>query len=438
MIDPKMPNKVSLSLISEVFVMPEGSSTHLKGWVSSKSEIGRIVFIVLRDSSGYIQVAGKKEYMDSESFKTLKEVTIESAVAVYGNVRVDSRSPGGKEVSLSSFKCVSQAQVWPISKSAIKSRSFLYDNRHLSIRGKKILSVMKIRAMILQSAFQFFANEGFHLINAPTIVQSASEGGSTLFSLDYFGQPAYLTQSSQFYEEAAICGLGQVFVIQPAFRAEKSKTSKHLTEFWMIEAEKAFMDQEENMCLQENFLTYICNQVADLCKNELGNLGRKFTPPKPPFIRITYDEVLDIASNQGVIIKWGEDISTEAEILISKKFQDPFFITDYPLVTRGFYHLTKPGNSKLTLSADLIAPEGHGEIATGGQRIHDYNVLLKRINEQSMSTESFKWYLDLRRFGMPPHSGFGIGVERVIKWVCDQKHIRSTSLFPRTLNRIDP
>ncbi|MEM3387476.1 MAG: asparagine--tRNA ligase [Nitrososphaerales archaeon] len=424
--------------ISEAFQLPEGSAVKLRGWVASKSEVGGIIFITLRDGTGYIQAAGKKGVIGEEDFQRLKRVTKETAVELEGSIRVDKRAPKGREVAIKSLSIIALADKWPITKSAVKSTSFLYDYRHLSIRGRKASAVIKIRWGIMKAAIEFFSQRGYCLISSPTIVQSACEGGATLFELDYFGQKAYLSQSAQFYEEAAICALGKVFILQPAFRAEKSKTPKHLTEFWMIEAEKAFMDQEENMKLQEDLITYICNRVVEDCKEELEVLGRRFKPPEPPFPRITYDEVLKFASEQNLGFKWGEDIPTVVETLLSKSQTKPFFITDYPLSARSFYHMTKPDNENITLSADLIAPEGHGEIATGGQRIHDYQTLLKRIESQELPMENFRWYLELRRYGMPPHSGFGVGVERLTKWVAGLKHIRAASLFPRTPTRVNP
>jgi len=429
---------LSLVEVSEAFKLNDGAEVKIRGWVASKTEVGGIIFLTVRDGTGYIQAAGKRGVVKEEVFQSLKRVTKESAVEVDGVIREDKRAPQGKEVAIKSLNIIALADKWPITKSAIKSPAFLYEYRHLSIRGRKASAVMKIRWGIIRAAIEFFTERGYWLISAPTIVQSACEGGATLFELDYFGKKAYLSQSAQFYEEAAICSLGKVFVIQPAFRAEKSKTAKHLTEFWMIEAEKAFMDQEENMRLQEDLITYICRRVVEEHKSELEVLGREFTPPKPPFPRMTYDDVLEFAKEHGLEFKWGEDIPTPVETLLSKSQTKPFFITDYPLSARSFYHMTKPDNDKITLSADLIAPEGHGEIATGGQRIHDYHTLLKRIESQDLPKESFSWYLELRRYGMPPHSGFGVGVERLTKWIAGLKHIRAASLFPRTLTRVNP
>ncbi|MCP8321736.1 MAG: asparagine--tRNA ligase [archaeon] len=416
----------------------EGESVRLLGWVASKRIIGNILFAIIRDGSGFIQVAGKKGITDENTLDNMRRVSLESAVMVGGLIRDDKRAPRGKELSVKEFKIIALAEKWPITKSAIKSPSFLYDNRHLSIRGRKAVSILKIRSESIYSSIEFFTKHGFFLINAPTLVQSACEGGATLFNLDYFGKIAFLTQSAQLYEEAAICSFEKVFVLQPAFRAEKSKTAKHLTEFWMLEAEQAFATHDDIMRLEEDLVSHIANSVVEKCSEELKIIGRKFSPPNPPFPKITYDEARDMAISKGIEFDWGDDIPTEAENILSKNFEKPFFITGYPLSARSFYHMADPKDERITLSSDLMAPEGYGEIATGGQRIHDYNALLDRVRRQDLPTESFSWYLDLRKYGLPPHSGFGIGIERLVRWICDLKHIRASTLFPRTITRINP
>jgi len=424
--------------IKESLALAQGNEVELHGWIVTKSTVGGLLFLLIRDGSGYIQIVGKKGVTDEQSISKMKDVSIESAVRVKGQLRDDSRAPGGKELTVKEFEIIAQSEKWPITKSAVRSSAFLYDNRHLSIRGRKSSSIMKIRSEFIKATFDFFTECDFVYINAPSIVQSAVEGGATLFGIDYFGKKAYLTQSAQLYEEAAICAFGKVFIMQPAFRAEKSKTAKHLTEFVMIEAEVAFNEQADNMKLQEDLVNYVCARIVEKKSKELEILGRKFAVPEKPFPKITYDEVRDTAGKNGINFEWGEDIPTEAERLVSKMFDKPFFVTDYPLSARSFYHMTKPDNDKVTLSADLIAPEGFGEIATGGQRIHDYNSLVERLKQQGLPSESFQWYVDLRKYGMPPHAGFGIGVERAVRWICNIKHIRATSLFPRTITRVYP
>jgi asparaginyl-tRNA synthetase len=297
---------------------------------------------------------------------------------------------------------------------------------------------MKIRAEVCGAAFDYFRSKSFFLISAPTFVQAAVEGGSTLFEVGYFGKKAYMSQSAQFYEEASLPALEKVWIFQPAFRAEKSKTPKHLTEFWMIEAEQAFADQSANMELQEGLLALMVERVLERRQPELATLGRQLSEIKLPLPRITYDEALEVASKKGFGFEWGEDITSEAERAVSASQGSPFFVTDYPLTARSFYHMTYPDRPKVTKSADLIAPEGFGELATGGQRIHEHRALMDRIASQDLAPEAFEWYLELRQFGMPPHSGFGMGVERVTRWVAGLKHIRSASLFPRTVSRLSP
>ena len=424
--------------VREVFNQPQGTVVTILGWIATKSSIGGIKFATIRDGTGYIQVACKKDKVRPQSFVDFESATRESAVAVTGSVRDDQRAPGGKEISVNDFWILAPADEWPITKSSVKSGSYLYDKRHLAIRGRKASAVLRIRAEIIYAAFDYFVSNSFTLISAPSIVQNAVEGGATLFEINYFNKKAYLSQSAQLYEEAAIAAFGKVFIFQPAFRAEKSKTNKHLTEFWMIEAEQAFANQEDNLKLQEGLVKSIAERVMKNRSEDLSTLGRKFKFPEVPFPRLTYDEAREISIKGGVSFEWGEDLPTEGERVVSKQFDVPFFITGYPLSARSFYHLTEENNEKVTRSADMIAPEGYGEIATGGQRIHDYDQLMKRIAKQDLPTESFEWYLELRKYGMPEHAGFGIGVERVTRWMCGLKHIRAASLFPRTINRVKP
>ncbi|MDG6905763.1 MAG: asparagine--tRNA ligase [Nitrososphaerota archaeon] len=433
-----MQPKVRSHTIREALDQPEGTSVTIMGWIANKSSIGGIKFATVRDGSGFIQVACKKDRVSEKAFADFESASRESAVAVTGSIREDRRATGGKEISVTDFWVLAPAEKWPITKSAVKSASYLYDKRHLAIRGKRASAILRIRAEVIYAAFDYFVENGFTLISAPTIVQNAVEGGATLFEINYFNKKAYLSQSAQLYEEAAITAFGKVFIFQPAFRAEKSKTNKHLTEFWMIEAEQAFAGQEENLRLQEGLVRAMATRVIERRADDLAILGRRLKFPEIPFPRVTYDEAREISVKNGVVFEWGEDLPTEAERIVSKQFDVPFFITGYPLTARSFYHMTEETNEKVTRSADMIAPEGYGEIATGGQRIHDYKQLMDRIATQDLPTESFEWYLELRRYGMPEHSGFGIGAERVTRWMCGLKHIRATSLFPRTINRVKP
>ena len=429
--------KFKLASAADILAGRSETEVEVRGWVARKHTVGGLLFAIIRDGSGYVQVSARKGAADG-AFESAKGATKESAVIVKGIVRDDKRAPGGKEISAAKFEILSLAESWPITRTAAKSAGYLFDKRHLSIRGPKAIAAMRIRAEVIGAAFDYFRENGFQLISAPTFVQAAVEGGSTLFSVDYFGKKASLSQSAQFYEEAALPALQKVWIFQPAFRAEKSKTAKHLTEFWMIEAEQAFTDQQENMRVQEGLLSKMVERVIERRQAELKTLGRTLTQPKTPFPRMSYDEARGIAEKKGFGFEWGEDLPTEAERAISLTQGSPFFITDYPLSARSFYHMTYADRPKVTMSADLIAPEGVGELATGGQRIHDYNELMARIASQDLPTESFSWYLELRKFGMPPHSGFGLGVERSTRWIAGLRHIRSASLFPRTVSRISP
>jgi len=422
----------------QVLKAPDGTKVEVRGWVARKHTIGGLVFTLIRDGTGFIQVSSKKGALPDKAFEVAKGATRESAVVVQGEVRDDKRAPGGKEISSRGFEMVSRAESWPITKTAAKSASYLFDMRHLSIRGPKAIATMRIRTEVIGAAFDYFRSSGFTLISAPTFVQAAVEGGSTLFPVEYFGKKAYLSQSAQFYEEAALPALQRVWIYQPAFRAEKSKTNKHLTEFWMIEAEQAFADQDDNLNLLEGLLASMVERVLQNRQQDLKTLGRTLKPITLPLPRVTYDEARDLAEKKGCAFEWGDDIGAEAERVVSNSFDTPFFITEYPLTARSFYHMTYPDRPKVTKSADLIAPEGIGELATGGQRIHDQNELMDRIASQDLPAEAFSWYLELRKFGMPPHSGFGIGVERTTRWIAGLKHIRSASLFPRTVSRLSP
>ena len=426
-----------LSSAADVISGRSAGDVEIRGWLARKHTVGGLLFALIRDGTGFLQVSARKGSAD-DAFNAAKGATKESAVVVKGTVKDDKRAPGGKEVAASEFEVVSLAENWPITKTAAKSPGYLFDKRHLSIRGPKAIAAIRIRTEVVGAAFDYFRDNGFHLISAPTFVQAAVEGGSTLFSVDYFGSKASLSQSAQFYEEAALPALQKVWIYQPAFRAEKSKTAKHLTEFWMIEAEQAFAGQQENMEVQEGLLSKMVERVLERRQADLKTLGRTLAQPELPFPRMTYDEARSIAEKKGLGFEWGEDLPTEAERAISLTQGSPFFITDYPLTARSFYHMTYPDRPKVTMSADLIAPEGVGELATGGQRIHDYRALMARISSQDLPTESFSWYLELRKFGMPPHSGFGLGVERSTRWIAGLKHIRSASLFPRTVSRISP
>jgi len=423
--------------VSELDPSLEGKTVTLTGWVHRKREHGGVIFIILRDPTGTIQVAGRRGKTPPAAFDAMKKVTLESSIIATGELVVDRRAPTGIELHATHFEIVNLAHPeWPLDKDA--GETFLFDKRHLYLRSPSQISLMQIKAEISRAAHHHLDGEGFTEIFPPILVSASVEGGATLFPLNYFGRTAYLSQSAQLYEEAAICGLEKVYLLAPSFRAEKHRTRRHLTEFWHLEAEAAFTTHDDIMGVEERLVHAICQHVQRECQRQLKLLEAKVEVPQLPFKRITYDEALEIAAQQGYKIPWGEDFGTEAERAISSQFKDPFFITGYPTVSRSFYHMPDPERPEVTLSSDLLGSRGYGELTSGGQRIHDLELLLKRIREQGLDASSYDWYLELRRFGMPPHSGFGMGMERFLAWLIGLRHIRYACLFPRTPSRIQP
>ena len=424
---------------SDIKNRKEGVSVRLLGWIASKRIHGEKIFMNLRDRYGYVQLVAEKDLLGNKFEKVLK-ATVESAVAAEGNVKYDPRAFGGVEVHLTDFKVISPAETWPITISALESPEFMYDKRHLTIRGPRSRAILLVRAALLEAALEYFFKNKFVFINAPTFITSAVEGGATLFELKYFSDKAYLTQSAQFYEEAAICVFEKVFVVQPSYRAEKSRTRKHLTEFWHIESEVAFALHDDIMRVEEELLSYIIHRLNEKASIEIKylNNNKMLSEFSPPFEKISYDEALAILQKKGFDLKWGEDFGANEERALSENFDAPFFVTDFPVVTRSFYHMPDPNRPEITLSSDLMAPKGYGEITSGGQRIHDYNVLLKKIMDMGLDPADYEWYLEIRKYGMPPHSGFGMGVERVLRWLLNLPHIRDATLFPRTPSRLYP
>lgn len=417
----------------------ENEKVRLLGWVASKREHKEKVFINLRDRYGYIQLVVSASNVEPEVFKIVKDVSLESAIAVEGIVKRDPRAPRGVEVHVTNFNIVSKSDVWPVTKDALKSPEFMYDKRYLTIRGPRSRAILLVRAGLINAAIRYFEENGYVLINAPTFITSAVEGGATLFSLKYFDTIAYLTQSAQFYEEAAICAFEKVYVVQPSFRAEKSRTRKHLTEFWHIEAEVAFAEHDDIMRVEEELLSYIVNYLRDNYADEIKYVrGTNLPEYEPPYPKISYDEALEILIKKGIDMEWGEDFGADEERALSEEFEEPFFIYGFPVTTRSFYHMNDPSRPEITLSSDLMAPEGYGEITSGGQRIHSYQELYDKIIEFGLNPEEYTWYLEIRKYGMPPHSGFGMGVERVLRWLLHLPHIRDATLFPRTPSRLYP
>lgn len=425
--------------IRDAFKYDEGLEVELFGWVRSKRRHGKLVFLDLRDSTGIIQVAVKQGVADNESFTKALDIGLESAVKVRGRLKRDTRAPGGVELHCNHMDILGPSlDDFPIRKGV--GLKFLLDHRHLHLRSPRVAMIMKIRANLMDIARRWLRENGFIEVNCPTFITAAVEGGATLFKLDYFGRTAYLTQSVQFYQEAAIYSLEKVYSLQPSFRAELSRTRRHLTEFWHLEVEIAYADLYDLIKVIEELIYAI---VRGLCKEseiELKALDKIVKPEvaEPPYPRIRYAEALEILQSKNININWGDDFGADEERLLSKEFEKPFFVTHYPKEAKAFYHMPDPNDPSVCMNADLLAPGGYGEIVGGGQRIHDYNLLLERILENGLNVEDYKWYIDLRRYGSVPHSGFGLGIERMLWWLLQLPHIRSACLFPRTPTRVYP
>ena len=410
------------------------------GWLQNKRSGGGIVFLLVRDGTGVVQCTARKEKVPSALFDQLLSARVESAVELKGIASRDPRAPGGWEIKVESGKIQSPAlEDFPIAKK-FHGPDFLLDNRHLFVRTDKIRSMLKVRAVLLSAARTWFQTECFTEVHVPTLTSAAVEGGATLFEVKYFEEKAYLTQSWQLYAEALISSVGRIYTIAPSYRAEKSRTRRHLTEYTHLEAEAPWCDLEGIMKIEELLLTRMVEVLIESCRAELELFGRnieELEKVKPPFPRISYDEALKmLGDNAG--IKWGEDLGYEQEKMLTPKFDKPFFVTHYPRKAKAFYHKPDPKNREVTLSADLLAPEEWGEITGGGQRIEDYDELLRRIKEEGLDPKNYEWYLDLRKFGSVPHSGFGLGVERVVAWLCKLDHVRDAIAFPRLINRVYP
>jgi len=412
----------------------------LKGWVFNIRSSGSIYFLQFRDGTGEVQAVVSKKDVDGRSWQLTEKLTLESSVEIAGRVYQEKRSPSGYEMQVQSLKVFQIAAEYPIGKKA-HGVDFLMDYRHLWLRSVKQAAILKIRDEVVFSIRSFMKENGFILTDAPILTPTSCEGTTTLFKTDYFGEKAYLSQSGQLYLEALIYSLGKVYDFGPTFRAEKSKTRRHLTEFWMMDAEAAFIEHQENMKIQESLICYLVEMVLKNRKKELEILKRELEPLKkikPPFYKITYDEAIEILRRKGVKIKWGDDFGGDEETIISNSFDKPVFIEKYPAQIKAFYMKPDPNNPKYVLNDDLLAPEGRGEIIGGSQRIDDLETLEKKVKEFKLPIKEYEWYLDLRRYGSVPHSGFGLGLERVIAWLCGLDHVRETIPFPRLINRLRP
>jgi asparaginyl-tRNA synthetase len=426
--------------IEKILKGKEGK-VEIKGWLHNKRSSGGIQFLIIRDGTGFIQCTLRKDAIDEKTFEETEKLPLESAVEISGTVKKDERAPYGYEIAIEKIKVISKAQEdFPIGKK-YHGPEFLLDNRHLWIRSKKMNRILRVRAKVLEAAREWFKENGFIEVQVPIIVGAACEGGSTLFELKYFDSKAYLTQSWQLYGEAMIFGFGKCYTIAPSFRAEKSRTRRHLTEFWHLEAEMPFCDFEGLMKIEEELVWFILQKIARECSTELKELGRNpedLLKMKPPFPRIRYEEAIKILQEKGVNVKYGDDLGADEEKVLALQFDRPFFVTHFPKGIKAFYHKPDPNQPDVTLSVDVLAPEGYGEIIGSGERIESYEELMKRIEEEKLDVSAYQWYLDLRKFGSVQHAGFGLGIERFVMWVCKLKHIRDATAFPRLINRIYP
>lgn len=418
-----------------------GEEVTIGAWLANKRSSGKIAFLQLRDGTGFIQGVVVKAEVEEEIFKKAKSLTQETSLYVTGVVTEDERSPFGYELQVKNVEVIHEAVDYPITPKE-HGTEFLMDHRHLWLRSRKQHAVMKVRNEIIRATYEFFNKEGFVKVDPPILTGSAPEGTTELFATKYFDEDAYLSQSGQLYMEAAAMALGKVFSFGPTFRAEKSKTRRHLIEFWMIEPEMAFVTFNENLEVQEQYVSYIVQSVLENCKLELERLGRdtsKLEQIKAPFPRISYDDAIKLLHEKGFDdITWGDDFGAPHETAIAESYDKPVFITHYPTSLKPFYMQPDADRDDVVLCADLIAPEGYGEIIGGSERIHDAELLKQRIEEHDLATDAYKWYLELREYGSVPHSGFGLGLERTVAWISGVEHVRETIPFPRLLNRLYP
>ncbi|MBI3895670.1 MAG: asparagine--tRNA ligase [Acidobacteria bacterium] len=421
----------------------EGQEVIIRGWLYNLREAGKLLFPIFRDGTGLLQGVVAKNAVTPEIFALAKGLTQESSLLVTGKVRADARAPGGYELDVSHLQVVQLVpaeEPYPITPKE-HGIEFLMDHRHLWLRSQRQHAILRIRHEISKACRDYLDGEGYTLVDAPILTPAACEGTTTLFETQYFDEKAYLTQSGQLYSEATAAAFGKVYCFGPTFRAEKSKTRRHLTEFWMVEPEAAFATLEDMMDLAERFVTYIIKQVLEKRRPELEALERdvsRLEQIEPPFPRITYDEAVEILKRKGSDIRWGGDFGGTDETLIGEEFSKPVLVHRFPASIKAFYMQPDPERSELALGVDMLAPEGYGEIIGGGQRVSDYNLLLSRIQEQNLPREAFEWYLDLRKYGSVPHAGFGMGIERAVAWICSLEHVRETIPFPRMLYRLRP
>lgn len=412
----------------------------IDGWLYNKRGSGKLQFPIIRDGSGYLQCVLSKKEVDEDSWKSGEEAAQEATVRVTGTVRAEERAPGGFELHVSKFELMSQTLDYPITPKE-HGTAFLMDIRHLWLRSSRQHAVLRVRSEVEQACRDFFYERDFVLIDSPILTPAACEGTSTLFETDYFGEKAFLSQSGQLYLEPAAAAFGRVYCLGPTFRAEKSKTRRHLMEFWMVEPEVAFLEFEGLQDLAEEFVSYVVARALDRCREELKTLERdvsKLENIKTPFPRIKYREAIEILKGKGMSVNFGDDLGGDEETVLAEAFDRPVMVSRYPVAIKSFYMQPDPEDPEVVLGLDMLAPEGYGEIIGGSQRIHDHDLLLERIKQHGLPVEAFQWYLDVRRYGSFPHSGFGMGIERCVAWITGVKHLRECIPYPRMLNRIYP
>jgi asparaginyl-tRNA synthetase len=427
-----------------------GETVTLQGWVSHHRSKGKIVFVVVRDGSGVCQCVASRRDVDEATFERLGTLTLETSLRVTGEVREDKRAPGGYELGLSALEVVHEAAEYPIQPKE-HGADFLLDNRHLWLRSSRQRAILRVRDELIKAIRDFLYERDFVCIDSPILTPAACEGTSTLFETDYFGDKAYLSQSGQLYLEPACMALGKVYCFGPTFRAEKSKTRRHLTEFWMMEPEVAFADLDDIMVLAEELIAAVVARVLERRGEELELLGRETAPleaVRAPFPRLSYDEAAELLAGEEAReaarasgappFTSGNDLGAADETFLGARHDRPVMIHRYPAEVKAFYMEPDPERPDRALCVDMIAPEGYGEILGGSQRIHDHDLLLRRIREHDLPEEAFRWYLDIRRYGTVPHSGFGIGIERVVAWICGLSHLREAIPYPRTIQRLYP
>lgn len=418
----------------------DGKEVTVRGWVYNLRAGGKILFILIRDGTGVIQAVASRADIGEERFQELSALTQESSLVATGTVRKDARAPGGFELSLRDARVHQVAEPYPITPKE-HGVAFLMEHRHLWLRSSRQHAILRVRSTLVSALRDFFDSRGFLLVDAPIFTPAACEGTTTLFETAYFDDKAYLTQSGQLYNEATAMAFGKVYCFGPTFRAERSKTRRHLTEFWMLEPEVAYATLEEIMEIEEEMLETIVGRVLEERLPELEILERPLEPLRTvrrPFPRVRYDEAVRILAGKGASVAWGDDFGGDEETLLAEGFDRPFFVHRYPVQCKAFYMQPDPEDPRLALGADCLAPEGYGEIIGGGQRIHDLALLDRRLEEHGLPREAFEWYRDLRRYGAVPHSGFGLGLERLVSWICRLPHVRETVPFPRMLYRIYP